>query len=204
VLVAGLTGGIASGKSTVSRMFARSGANVIDADSIARQVVEPDQPAWRAIVDTFGREVICPDGSIDRRRLGDIVFKDANLRQLLEKIVHPDVQAEMESRLRQIRDRTPHAVVIKDIPLLFESGMTGGLDEIVVVYVTPRVQLERLINRDSISKQDARRRIGAQIPLEEKRRWASIVIDNSADRELTARQVARHYAGFAERARKDA
>ena len=188
----------------MSRMFARSGANVIDADSIARQVVEPDQPAWRAIVDTFGREVICPDGSIDRRRLGDIVFKDANLRQLLEKIVHPDVQAEMESRLRQIRDRTPHAVVIKDIPLRFESGTTGGLGEIVVVYVTLRVQLERLINRDSISKQDARRRIGAQIPLEEKRRWASIVIDNSADRELTARQVARHYAGFAERARKDA
>lgn len=187
----------------MSRMFARSGAIVIDADSIARQVVQPDQPAWKAIVDTFGREVIFNDGSIDRRRLGEIVFKDAHLRQLLEKIVHPGVQAEMESQLRQIRARTPHAVVIKDIPLLFESGMTGGLDEIVVVYVTPRVQLERLIKRDSISRQDAQLRIDAQIPLEEKRHRASIVIDNSADTEHTAQQVARHYAGFVERA-KDA
>ena len=203
MLIAGLTGGIASGKSTVSAMFHQAGATIIDADVIARQIVYPETTAWKRIVDAFGQQVVLPDGHIDRTRLGDIVFQDDGMRRTLEQIVHPGVRAEIKARLDSLRRTTPHAVVIQDVPLLLETGMTDGLDEIMVVYVPLPVQLERLIKRDHLSPGDARLRIDAQMPLEEKRHKATIIIDNSADRESTHRQVQTIFSGFVARARSE-
>ena len=203
MFIAGLTGGIASGKSTVSAMFQKAGAVIIDADLIARQIVAPGMPAWNAIVDLFGKGVILQGGGIDRNRLGDIVFNDHGRRRQLEKIIHPEVRARIRSQLDDMRKTTPHAVVIQDIPLLFEAGMTEGLAEIIVVHVPHPVQLARLIRREGLSEADARLRIEAQMPLEEKRRRATIVIDNSGRRDATRKQVARIYDRFSARALRD-
>jgi dephospho-CoA kinase len=203
VYIAGLTGGIASGKSTVSEMFRQAGAVIIDADIIAREVVEPGMPAWGSIVKTFGRGVIAPDGGIDRTRLGEIVFNNSRLRKALEHIVHPRVRDEVRVRMKSLERRSPGAVVIHDIPLLFESGMTEGLAEIVVVYVPLQTQLDRLMIRDGLSEADARLRIAAQMPLEEKRNRADVVIDNRGDRRRTREQVVRIYRRFALRAGGD-
>jgi dephospho-CoA kinase len=200
VFVAGLTGGIASGKSTVSGMFRQAGAIVIDADLIARQIVAPQMPAWKAIVSAFGETVLLPDGRIDRARLGTIVFNDARRRGHLEKIIHPGVRAEIASRRKWLGRSAPRSVVIQDIPLLFETGMTEGMAEILLVYVPRHVQLERLIKRDNLSKADARLRIAAQMPLEEKRRKATIIIDNQGTMDATQKQVARLYDRFVAKA----
>ncbi len=204
MLVAGLTGGIASGKSTVADIFRRSGAKLIDADIIARQVVAPGRPAWQAIVDQFGSRIIGPDGGVDRTRLGEMVFQDAGLRRRLEQIVHPEVRAEIDARMAHLKTVSPHAVVIQDIPLLFETGMTRGLAEVIVVYVPEPVQLQRLMQRDGINTQEARARIDAQMPLGEKRRLATLVIDNSSEISVTEKQTLEVYARLDIRARQGA
>ena len=201
LLVVGLTGGIASGKSTVSEMFKTSGAIVIDADIIARQVVAPGMPAWEAIRATFGERIIAPDGTLDRRCLGDLVFSDARRRKQLEGIVHPHVRRQIREKIRRLRRTAPDALVIQDIPLLLETGMTDDLSEIILVYVPLAVQLKRLMKRDGISQEAAMARIDAQLPMEQKRRHATIVIDNSGDLASTGGQVLEVYQRLARKAR---
>ena len=202
MFVAGLTGGIASGKSTVSQMFAEAGATVIDADEIAHAIVEPGLPAWASIRDTFGTQILLPDNRIDRQRLGDIVFHDPAKRRVLEGIIHPGVRKAIDARMHAIARKMPDAVVIQDIPLLYESGMTQGLDEIIVVYIPESLQLQRLMRRDGLSSHAAGVRIASQLSLEQKRRKATIIIDNANDQEQTRRQVLQLYARFEQRSRK--
>lgn len=187
--VIGLTGGIATGKSTVSAMLKRAGALIIDADRIARAVVKKGLPAYREIVDHFGPRVLLPDGEIDRNALGDIIFNDPQKKQLLNRIVHPRVKKEVNRQLKQIETTHPKAVAILDIPLLIEAGMHNDLSEIIVVYAPQHMQIKRLMQRDRISEADALARVRSQMPIEEKKQQATIVIDNSGTIENTRRQT---------------
>ncbi len=189
MIVAGLTGGIASGKSTVARFLKNYGALIIDADQISREVVAPGRPAWHEIQDRFGDSVITDDGTIDRARLGDIVFNDARLRQDLEKIIHPRVGAEIDARMKRYEEQSPQAVVIMDIPLLFETGRTSELSEIIVVYTSKDNQQKRLMERDGYTIDEARARMASQMPMEEKVKRATIVIDNNGSLSETKRQT---------------
>ena len=187
--VIGLTGGIASGKSTVSRILKNAGAVIIDADRIARDVVKKGLPAYREIIDTFDDKVLAPDGEIDRSVLGDIIFNDRQQKQLLNRIVHPYVSAETNLQLKQIEKNNPNTIVILDIPLLIEAQMHKDFSEVIVVYAPEHTQIERLMQRDGISKADALARIRSQMPIEEKKDLATIVIDNSGTRENTRKQT---------------
>lgn len=189
-IVIGLTGGIASGKSTVAAMFAELGAAVISADRIAREVVEPAEPALEEIRAAFGPEVFLPDGRLDRRRLGSIVFADPERRRALEAILHPRIRARMREQIEgAARDGRP---VVAEIPLLFESPASQALvDVTVVVYVDREQQLQRLMTRDGLSRQEAEGRLAAQLPLDEKARRADYVIDNRHDLKRTREQVQR-------------
>ena len=191
--VIGLTGGIASGKSTVARLLSGLGAEIIDADLLAREAVAPGRPAFKAVVAAFGEEMVAPDGGLDRVRLGAVVFADAGRRKQLEALIHPYVRAESKRRQAELATRRPEALIFFDVPLLFESGMDRGLEEIVVVYVPRAVQLKRLMARDGLDEAAARARIASQMDLEEKRRRATRVIDNGGGREETRRQVERLY-----------
>jgi dephospho-CoA kinase len=200
LIIVGLTGGIASGKTTVAAIFRSQGARIVDADWIARQVVAPGEPPWQAIRDRFGEAVLNADGTINRPLLGNWVFKNPRLRHELEKIVHPWVRSRMDAQVDRIGQTNPHAVVVQDIPLLFESGMTRELAEIIVVYAPVQLQLQRLVRRDGIGIADARARIRAQLPIAEKCRRATIIINNSGDPSETTAQALKIYADLARRA----
>lgn len=200
MIIVGLTGGIASGKTTVADIFRDRGALIVDADLIARQAVAPGEPPWAAIRDQFGEAVLNADGTINRTLLGKWVFANPVLRRQLEKIVHPWVRGRMDAQVDRIRQTHPRAVVVQDIPLLFESQMTGGLAEVIVVYAPAALQLRRLIQRDGIGIPDARARIRAQLPIEEKCRRATIIINNSGDPSETREQALKVYADLAQRA----
>ena len=189
MIIAGLTGGIASGKSTVARILGEAGAHIIDADQIARDVVERGNPAYDDIVARFGRRILRPDGTIDRQRLGDIIFNDPAQKAHLNAIVHPRVYQRIHRQLNTIAAATPDAVVVLDIPLLLETGIDLDLDELIVVYVPESVQLQRLIQRDGLDAHAAMTRIRAQLSIETKRRQASIVIDNSGSTDDCRRQT---------------
>jgi dephospho-CoA kinase len=201
LIVVGLTGGIASGKSTVSKLFDRAGAVVIDADLIARQVVEPGKPAWEEIRAQFGRQVFKPGGALDRERLGDIVFHNSHLRRKLEAIIHPRVRAQMDKMLRKLAMSKPESVVLLDVPLLLETGMDKGLAEVIVVYAPAAVQRRRLMLRDGFSADQAQARIDAQMPMEQKRSRATVVIDNGGDLAETEKQAMAIYRDLVQRAR---
>lgn len=176
-VVIGLTGGIASGKSTVSEMFRELSIPVIDADIIAREVVEQGKPAYNKIVEVFGAEVIQQDGELDRPKLGSIVFYNEEKRLQLNKIVHPAVREEM-NRQKEMYIKEGMQAIVLDIPLLFESKLTSLVDRILVVAVTPDTQLERLMKRNGFSEEEATARIQSQMPLEEKVKNADEVINN--------------------------
>jgi dephospho-CoA kinase len=186
-LAIGLTGGIASGKSTVSNMFKDANIPVIDADVIAKQVVEAGEPAYHSVVETFGRSILKDDGAIDREKLGSIVFQNETERKKLNGIVHPAVRREMLKQKEDAERRNEPAVVL-DIPLLFESNLAYIADVTVVVYVDPHVQLERLMNRNQLTKQEAEWRIQSQLPLKDKKDKADEVIDNNGSLQSTKRQ----------------
>ena len=179
MIIAGLTGGIASGKSTVSRFLSDAGAHVIDADKIARAVVEPGTAGYDAIISSFGRTILLPDGKIDRKHLGEIIFNDPDKKAHLNAIVHPLVFERSAGMIADIAAQAPDAVVIMDVPLLMEVGMEHDLAEVIVVYVPETIQLERLMSRDRIDEQAAMARIRSQMSIEKKRQLATIVIDNS-------------------------
>ncbi|EEM15022.1 MULTISPECIES: dephospho-CoA kinase [Bacillus] len=176
-IVIGLTGGIASGKSTVSQMFRELQIPVIDADIIAREVVEQGKEAYKEIVEVFGEDVLQVDGKLDRQKLGSIVFHNEEKRLQLNKIVHPAVRKEMNVQKDMYIKEGVQAVVL-DIPLLFESKLTALVDRIVVVAVSPSMQLERLMKRNGFTEEDAKARIDSQMPLAEKATLANKVIYN--------------------------
>ncbi|MEW6524559.1 MAG: dephospho-CoA kinase [Bacillota bacterium] len=188
MLVIGLTGGIASGKSTLSSILQQLGAHIIDADAVAHEVVRPGTPAHRELVEAFGRDILNPDSTINRRRLGRLVFSDREALHRLNNITHPRVISAIAGELDALR-RQGTGVVVVDAPLLIEAGMTGLVDEVWVVAVDESTQLERLMSRDRYSFREAMNRLGAQLPLREKVRHAHRVINNSGTVEETRRQV---------------
>ncbi|UCF91087.1 MAG: dephospho-CoA kinase [Desulfobacterales bacterium] len=193
MIVVGLTGGIATGKSTVSAILQEAGAVIIDADQIARKVVKKGQPAYHEIVKRFGQDILLPDGEINRRLLGAIIFNDPEKKKSLNRIVHPRVSRETQRNLDRIQADQPDAVVVLDVPLLIEAGMHEGLAEVIVVYAPENVQLQRLMARDNFAEADARARIQAQMPIETKKDLASIVIDNTGALEKTRQQTLEVY-----------
>ena len=195
-LLVGLTGSIATGKSTVSRMFAHLGARVIDADLLAREVVMPGQAAHARIVEEFGSQVVQEDGSLDRKALGAVVFADAAKRRRLEEITHPAIGLRQQRILSVLDEEAFEGVVIWDAALLFEGGGAAKMDRVVVVYADPETERRRLMERDGLSDADARARIASQMPVAEKAKLADHVIDNSGTREETERQVRTVYGAL--------
>ena len=188
-LLVGLTGGIATGKSTVSAMFAHLGAKIVDADLLAREVVMPGQPAHAEIVKEFGPDVFQEDGALDRKRLGAIVFADAAKRKRLEAITHPAIHVRQQRILSVYDEEAFEGIVIWDAALLIESSGAKRMDRVVVVVADPDTELRRLMARDGFSEEEARRRIASQMPLSEKVKVADYVIDNSGSRAETERRV---------------
>jgi dephospho-CoA kinase len=185
-----LTGGIATGKSHVRAALASLGVPTIDSDVLARQAVEPSTPGFAAVVSRFGREVVAADGSLDRRKLGAIVFADEEARRALEGIVHPEVRRATDAWFARL-DETDVPFAIADIPLLYEVGRDRDFDAVIVAACSPALQLRRVIDRDDLNEEDARRRIASQLPIDEKRRRADYVIWTDLSFEETERQVRR-------------
>jgi dephospho-CoA kinase len=188
-LLVGLTGSIATGKSTVSRMFGHLGARVLDADVLAREVVMPGQPAYLKIVEEFGPAVVQEDATLDRKALGAIVFADPARRKRLEEITHPAIGLRQQRILSALDEEEFEGIVIWDVALLFETGGVARMDRVVVVYTDPDTELARLMAREGIPEQQARARIATQMPVAEKAKRAHYVIDNSGERVDTERQV---------------
>jgi dephospho-CoA kinase len=193
--VLGLTGGIGSGKSMVAQMFAQLGAALIDADQVAREVVEPGQPALAEIAATFGPDVLLADGRLDRPKLAGMIFADSAERAKLDAITHPRIRARMEAQIKA--RRSGPGVLIVDIPLLYENNRIDTVEKAIVVWVDPETQLRRLRQRDGLSAEAARQRVAAQMPLDAKRARADHVIDNTGSRENTRRQVEAIYRLYA-------
>jgi len=181
VLRVGLTGGIASGKSTVARAFGEMGAHVLDADRIARDLVTPGSPALALIVEAFGKEVLLPDGTLNRAALGAVVFADAGKRRILEGILHPLILAEIDRRIGELERADPQGLAVVEAALILELGRQERFDAIVVVWAEEEQQRLRMMLRDELSAEEAGRRLAAQMPLAEKRRRADLVVDNSRD-----------------------
>ncbi|GAA3171866.1 dephospho-CoA kinase [Streptomyces virens] len=198
MLTVGLTGGIGAGKSEVSRLLVECGAVLIDADRIAREVVEPGTPGLAAVVDAFGEEVLTADGSLDRPRLGSIVFADPDKRAVLNSIVHPLVGA----RSRELEQAAAEdSVVVHDVPLLTENGLAPLYDLVIVVDASAETQLARLVGRRGMSEEDARARMAAQATREQRREIADIVIDNDVPLDELERRVKEVWAELVRRAR---
>ncbi len=181
IFLVGLTGSIASGKSTVARVLAKKGAHIIDFDMLAREVVEPGRPAYEDIIAFFGRKVLQADETLDRKKLSGIVFNDSEKRKILEDFTHPRISSEFQGRLKEIASSDPHAVVVAVIPLLIEQNMQELFHKIVVVYSPPETLVKRLMKRDGVSQETALHIISSQISIDEKVRFADYIIDNSTD-----------------------
>ncbi len=198
MLRVGLTGGIGAGKSEVARRLAAYGAVLIDADAVAREVVEPGTPGLAAIRETFGPDVLRPDGSLDRERLGDLVFADPELRAKLNGIVHPLVRDRMAALEAEAAGAE---VVVHDIPLLAEGGGAALFDDVVVVDVSPRVQLERLVRERGLSREQAQARMAAQASRDDRLAVATLIVDNSGSLSELDREVGELWAELRRRAR---
>ncbi|MGA2091048.1 MAG: dephospho-CoA kinase [Endomicrobiales bacterium] len=188
-LVIGLTGGIASGKSTVLAAWGRYGARVIDVDTIARSVVRPGTTVLKNIVRTFGKTILLANGSLDRAKLSKLIFADDALRRALEKITHPAISAQLRAEIRRHKRRTSVPVLVVEVPLLYEAGLEDLFDAVVVVWVSAGVERQRLIARDNIGPTEAGRRIKAQYPLSRKKALADYVICNNGSRTQVNSQV---------------
>lgn len=184
----GLTGGIATGKSTVDRMLEAHGATVIDADELAREAVRPGEATLERVIERFGEDVSAADGSLDRGRLGKIVFADSDARHDLERITHPRIIELTQERIAGALAGAAPLVVV-DIPLLFENAREGMFEGVLLVYAPPDVQVRRLCERNDLDETAARQRLAAQLPIDEKRARATWIIDNSGEDDATQRQV---------------
>jgi dephospho-CoA kinase len=203
MFIVGLTGGIASGKSLVARVFKDLGAHVIDADRIVHDLLEPEQPACQEVLDRFGKDILLPNGGIDRRKLGEIVFNDPEKRTWLNSCLHPKVFKVYTTQVQHLHCRQPDAIVIFNAALLIETGYHRKMDRIVVIYADMEQQIKRLSLRDKFTREQALARIMSQMPLAEKRTQADYVIDNTGNREdaeVQARQVFQKLKQDAERA----
>ncbi len=175
--IIGLTGGIASGKSTIASFFKDSGFPVIETDQIAKTILQPGSDAFNAVVKHFGEEILLSEGIINRKALGERIFKDERERDILNQIVHPEVRTITQSKADVLK-KEGHAIIVIDVPLLFEAGFDQDVDLTLVISVPKEIQIERLMARDGIEKAYALKKINAQMPLKEKRKRADFVIDN--------------------------
>ncbi|AZN42424.1 dephospho-CoA kinase [Paenibacillus albus] len=189
----GLTGGIACGKSTVGAMLLARGAKLVDADQVAREVVLPGEPALAAIAAEFGQAVLNADGTMNRPEVGKLVFGNPERLSKLESILHPAIRSRMWDRIEAYEASDPNQLIVADIPLLFETGQDAMYDAVMVVYVPQAVQLERLMQRNQLTEEQASQRIGLQLDIEEKKRRATYVIDNSGSLAETEQQVERFW-----------
>jgi len=197
-LLVGLTGGIATGKSTINVMLANPSVRVVDADALAREVVEPGTPAYQQIVTEFGKEILQPDGRLDRTRLGEVVFADAAKRKRLEAITHPAIRARFQQILADLEQAGFDGMLIWDASLLVESGGIKNMDRVVVVTTDAATQLRRLMTRDGSTEEAARARTASQMPLPVKARYGDYVIDNSGTPEQTEARVREVYRSLLE------
>ncbi len=188
-MILGLTGNIASGKSTIAAELRKRGAVVIDADQLARQVVEPGSPTLARIAEVFGCQVLTADGILDREMLGRLVFADEGKRNQLNAIVHPAIAELADARMAELAGCQDLPLVIYEAPLLYEVGAQSRVDKVLLIRVDPQVQLQRLMSRNGYSEQEARQRIASQMDQAEKERRADFVIDNSGSIEQTLEQV---------------
>ena len=199
----GLTGGVATGKTTVAGMFRDLGAVVIDADEIGHQAISAAQPAYDELIARFGRGILAADGEIDRRRLGALVFADTEKRAALDAVVHPRIIRRVEELASEYHAQAPGEVILVDAALIFEAGIGGRLKEVIVAWCRPEQQLERLMAKTGLPLAEAQLRIAAQLPIEEKLRRADFVIDCSGSLEETRQQVAALYPRLKEHAAND-
>lgn len=202
MLIVGLTGGIASGKSLVSRIFRDLGASLIDADRIVHELLAPGQEAGKEVAEHFGRGILLPDGSIDRRKLGEIVFNDQEQRAWLNACLHPRVFQVYTAKVKRLGRAAPDAIVVFDAALLIETGFHRKMDRTVVVYADRDQQVRRLGERDRLTPQQADVRIDSQMPLAEKLALADYVIDNRGTREETEQSAREVFAKLREEARE--
>lgn len=189
VLIIGLTGGISSGKSFISEYLQELGAVVIDADKLARKMVEPGSPALQEIREYFGNEVFKENGGLDRKRLAAIIFNSNTKKEKLNSIIHPRVMQETKRLIEEYKAKKASPAIVIDAPLLIEAGMCDLTDEVWVVAVDEEIQIQRLMKRDNISKQEAESRLKMQMPLKEKLKYADRIIDNNGLKEDTLRYV---------------
>jgi len=203
MLIVGLTGGIASGKSLVAGIFKNLGAHIIDADRIVRELLEPGQEAWKEVSGYFGSDILMPDKCIDRRKLGRIVFSDPAKRAWLNQCLHPRVFEAYAAQVKRVSARTPDAIVVFDAALLMETEFHKKMDKTVVVYAHPDQQLTRLMERDGFTREQALARIESQMPLSEKRRYADYIIENTGTREETERRAREVFARLNKEAKEE-
>ena len=189
MLNVGLTGGIASGKSTVAAMLVAKGAYHIDFDVLAHKVEKPDMPAWREIIDAFGPEILNRDGTINRTRLGAIVFTDHQQLAQLNAIVHPAVLTAWRRQLKAIEKEKADAIVLADVPLLIEAGLKQLVDVVLLVYISPEEQLRRLMARNGYTRAEALSRLSAQMPIQDKLPLADLIINNEGTCAETQDQI---------------
>lgn len=188
-MIIGLTGNIASGKSTVGFYLQSLGATVIDADRLAREIVLPNTPALKEIVFSFGSGVLNEDGTLNREKLASIVFNDSQARKKLESITHPRIEEEVNRLIEHFNKSAPSSMLVLEIPLLIEVGWHKKVDQVWLVTVDERVQLKRLMQRDNLSLEQAKRRIASQMPQQEKRKYADVIIDNSNSPEKVREKI---------------
>ena len=189
MLIVGLTGGIASGKTAVSKVLSEEGAYIIDADQIARELVQPHTPTWRELTNVFGKEILDKDGSIHRKKLAAIVFSNPQQRNLLNQIIQPRIKEELGLRVKRIGQKDPEAIVVIDAALLVERGEHREMDKLIVVTSTERQQIERLKEREGTSEEEARKILASQVALKEKLKVADFVVRNEGCLEETRRMA---------------
>ncbi|MDH3973114.1 MAG: dephospho-CoA kinase [Deltaproteobacteria bacterium] len=197
MLLVGLTGGIASGKNSIARILEEFGARIIDADIICRELVEKGKPAWQEIVHFFGNDILLEDGTLDRKKLGRIVFEDAGKREVLNSIIHPKVIDEELRLARLMEKEDPHALVVVNAALLIESGNHKNADKIIVVGANENQIIDRIIKRDGITRKEAKLRMASQLPFREKIKHAHYVIENNGTFEALRKNVEQVYKDLA-------
>jgi len=192
MLVVGLTGGMASGKSVASKTLRDLGLPIIDADLIAREIVRPNEAGYRDIVDHFGKGILNPDQTINRRRLAKIIFRNSGEREKLNSILHPKISKDIKKRIKDFKEKGERMVIV-DAALLIEAGELSLVDKLIVVTVSPKIQVRRLAQRDHLTEKEARERIATQMPLSEKMKLADYVVNNSGPVRKTVKRIKEVY-----------
>lgn len=193
MLVVGLTGGMCCGKTTVSSMFAELGCLIIDADLISRKLVEPGEPSYKRIVKFFGKEILQKDGTLDRKKLGSIIFQDPAKRKILNSILHPSIVREEERMIREAREKGTHQITIVSAALMIEAGVSKRFKKIIVVHCGRELQIQRIMKREKNSRREALQRISSQLSTTEKRKYADYVINTSGPFTQTRKQAVKVY-----------